>query len=231
MFTEKHHAFIVSSFYKELKNIFGNKGIDIFVKAAQTYGEQRGKRMSLRALRDGYELTYLAYFAYSEWRATPGWFDIKEKIEKNTVYWECYKCPWNTTFMENEILECGICYCKEIDKAIVRGFNPDLEFEIKGTQHNENCCRLYFTDDSVNERFYVEVEKIKKKNGDKNIKCFDYHCGHVFNTFKKTLLDVDNNGESALTVINNVKYLFSDKYDKILLEKILEYDEQNFCYL
>ncbi len=64
MFNEKTHAFIVASFYKHLTEKHGERGKDIFIKATQKYAEQRGARMAMRAMRDGYPLDYASYFAY-----------------------------------------------------------------------------------------------------------------------------------------------------------------------
>lgn len=41
-FTEKHHAFIVGSFYSLLTERFAQRGEAAFVHATQLYAEQRG---------------------------------------------------------------------------------------------------------------------------------------------------------------------------------------------
>ncbi|EHO80828.1 hypothetical protein [Fusobacterium ulcerans] len=45
-FTEKHHAFIAASFYKELVGTYEKQGEQAFVMATQRYAEQRGSRMA-----------------------------------------------------------------------------------------------------------------------------------------------------------------------------------------
>ena len=56
---EFHHAWIVSEFYRLLLERKGEAGRRAFRQAAQTYGEQRGKRMAMRAIADGRPLGLL----------------------------------------------------------------------------------------------------------------------------------------------------------------------------
>ena len=73
-FNESHHGCLVGFFYDELKKAFSKRSIAAFKKAAQIYGEQRGGRMALRALRDGQDLSYNSYFHYREWPLTQDFF-------------------------------------------------------------------------------------------------------------------------------------------------------------
>ena len=60
-FTELSHAFIAAKYYVYLKEIFGDRGEAAFLHATRYYGEQRGRRMAQRAIRDGKPLTYETY--------------------------------------------------------------------------------------------------------------------------------------------------------------------------
>lgn len=146
---EIQHAFIVSEFYRLLKAHDGENGIAVFRMAAITYGEQRGKRMAMRALRDGHPLDYEGYFAYGEYPSTDAYFDVDMWDEQGVVNERVTRCPWATVFAERGMKECGVAYCREIDRAIVRGFNPELELETASTQHLQGCCRFYFRDQKV----------------------------------------------------------------------------------
>ena len=66
-FTELSHAFIAAKYYVYLKEIFGDRGEAAFLHATRYYGEQRGRRMAQRAIRDGKPLTYETYCQYGEW--------------------------------------------------------------------------------------------------------------------------------------------------------------------
>lgn len=73
VFNEKVHAFLIGSFYQEIKEAEGPAGVECFRKAVQKTAEQRGHRMALRAMRDKKPLDYNTYMAYGEIYATlPG---------------------------------------------------------------------------------------------------------------------------------------------------------------
>ena len=130
VFNEKVHAFLIGSFYREMKAAKGPAGVECFIKAVQKTAEQRGHRMALRAMRDEMPLDYNTYMAYGEIYAT-----IPGKTEMAGEYPDAetrvYSCAWHDTFWEMDLAECGLVYCKEIDRGIVRGFNPELLFDRK----------------------------------------------------------------------------------------------------
>ena len=51
-FTEESQTFLVAAYYRELKETFGERGIEAFVHAVKQYGMQRGNRMAQRADRN-----------------------------------------------------------------------------------------------------------------------------------------------------------------------------------
>lgn len=156
-----------------MKAAKGQAGVECFIKAVQKTAEQRGHRMALRAMRDKMPLDYNTYMAYGEIYAT-----IPGKTEMAGEYPDAetrvYSCAWHDTFWEMDLAECGLVYCKEIDKGIVRGFNPELLFEQKSVLHNAPCCRLVFKNAALDNS--VPVSGDAKKD-------WDYHCGHYYKTF------------------------------------------------
>ena len=66
-FTEESQTFLVAAYYRELKETFGERGIEAFVHAVKQYGMQRGNRMAQRAIRDGQKLDYITFCRYGEW--------------------------------------------------------------------------------------------------------------------------------------------------------------------
>lgn len=170
---EKTHAYLVGLFYKHLKAQFGARGVGCFIKSTQKCAEQRGARMALRALRDGYALDFNAYMAYGEWNAT-----VKKDSREIGTYPDCqreiHSCAWHETFVEMDLLECGMVYCKDIDRGIVRGFNPDLQFELKSFLHNSPVCNMIFKNAYLDSTIPVKQE---------NKRSWDYHCGHVYKTY------------------------------------------------
>ena len=67
IFTAQHHALLFTSISREVINNIGEKnGEKLIRKAVRKYGQQRGKRMALRAKKNGHDLTVANYFAYGE---------------------------------------------------------------------------------------------------------------------------------------------------------------------
>ena len=119
---EHQHAWIVSEYYIQLVDKYGENGKKAFIQAAQTYGEERGKRMAMRAIRDGRELDFNTYFTYGEYAATPEFFDVNMWCEKGVVNEQVTRCPWADVFARRGKKDCGAVYCKEIDKAVAGGW-------------------------------------------------------------------------------------------------------------
>lgn len=192
---EKHHASIVLGFYKALAEK-GKQGLDVFVRAAQFYGEERGRRMTLRALRDGHPLDYVSYFAYGEWESTPGFYDVTMTPRPGVVDEQIRRCPWADVFRAADFTACGTAYCREIDRAIVCGFNPALLLETAQTQHDTDRCKFYFRADDITPSLFEEGGKrLEHAQGPVTLP-FHYHCGHVRAVFCRVTKDVY--GDDAL---------------------------------
>lgn len=215
VFNEKVHAFLIGSFYREMKAAKGPAGVECFIKAVQKTAEQRGHRMALRAMRDEMPLDYNTYMAYGEIYAT-----IPGKTEMAGEYPDAetrvYSCAWHDTFWEMDLAECGLVYCKEIDRGIVRGFNPELLFEQKSVLHNAPCCRLVFKNAALDNS--VPVSGDAKKD-------WDYHCGHYYKTFGEYVRTVFTNGEE---IIKNVDEKFAERYGENYLDVLHGYLETDF---
>ncbi|MDR1623349.1 MAG: L-2-amino-thiazoline-4-carboxylic acid hydrolase [Synergistaceae bacterium] len=178
-FTEKAHAFIAAKFYVHLDEAFGDRGIGTFIHATQYYAGQRGRRMAQRALRDGKKLTYETYMEYGEWVNTP---EIIEKGCANQASVEeispdyvirITRCPWHLQFKEMGLVEAGHEYCKHLDSAICRGFNPYLTYQVEQTLHKSEYCihRILGTN-------YKETPNVAKKK--EYLRGFEYHCAHSY---------------------------------------------------
>ena len=133
-FTELSHAFIAAKYYVYLKEIFGDRGEAAFLHATRYYGEQRGRRMAQRAIRDGKPLTYETYCQYGEWVNTEevkaqGLGNQSETTSLSPDFQiHIHVCPWHTQFKNMGLPEAGLLYCKDLDASISRGFNPEIRY-------------------------------------------------------------------------------------------------------
>lgn len=214
-FTEKTHAYLIGLFYKNMKEAHGQRGVDVFVKCTQKMAEQRGARMALRVLRDGYPLNFKAYMAYGEWDSSfPRRSEVVEQYpDKET---KSYLCAWHDTFAEMGLLECGMVYCKEIDRSIVRGYNPDLVFELKSYLHDSPCCDMLFKDALVGDDVTPKSETKKP---------WDYHCGHVYKTYRENILVIFEDGAE---ILSKVDAQFAEAFGPAALSVVHTFLDTNF---
>ena len=197
---EHHHAWIVSDYYRLLRERHGEAGRRAFLQAARTYGEQRGKRMAMRAIADGRPLGLLEYFAYGEYGSTDVFFDVDMWGEPGVVHEKVTRCPWADVFARRGLKDCGDDYCREIDRAIVRGFNPELELETASTQHYGGCCRFYFRQPGIPADTLDRADALTAGRRDL-ILPLRYHCAHVYHVFSSTVEGVFGAEGRAVTAL------------------------------
>ena len=166
------------------------KGELIFRKAIRRYGEERGRRMALRARTDRKELTMLNYLIYGEWSLTPG--EMTQRMEQNNhnnMRMLVERCPWQAAWMEEDLSAYGRLYCQEIDLALVRGFNPQLHLDVLKTQTNDRLpCDFIFhgVPLSVSNSLALMVGQ-KINPGKRVILPWEYHVGHLYKTISDVL--------------------------------------------
>lgn len=180
-FDETVHTDIVIAFYRALQRSLPDHMLQpVFLKCVQQYGEERGRRMAMRALKMGYMLDYNAYRACGEWASTrPELADSRpgEPIE-GMSHSRNYHCLWCETFRSRNASDVGKVYCSEIDRSIVRGFNPDMHFELREYAHTGECCDFVFGP------YNPAVELPRPVGG---VKDFAFHCAHMYHSFCHTL--------------------------------------------
>ncbi|MCP4022129.1 MAG: L-2-amino-thiazoline-4-carboxylic acid hydrolase, partial [Desulfobacteraceae bacterium] len=191
-FTPRHHALLFSSIAKAVLDEVGKvQGEKYIRKAVAVYGQQRGRRMALRAQHNGHPLSMANYFAYGEWEAPKGEMNLvfKEKVPDARVH--ISKCPWHSVWKEKDLLDYGRYFCMEIDTALVNGFNPDLVINIHATRTNGGeCCDFVFKD--ANLSFFALLSLAFKKKftpGKSAIMPWEYHVGHLFKTLGEVFAD------------------------------------------
>lgn len=225
-FNEHHHAFISAIFFKRLVAETAVDGKEVFVLATQRYGEQRGSRMAQRAIRDGKPRDFAAYCAYGEWSYTEDYFAQGKHIEtlsKSPDYhYRVHACPWHDQYKEMDLIEGAILYCREIDLAIARGFNPHLVFEVNEIMHDGRFCDFRLKEADLEVKGY-EVNPARAKLP------FEYHCGHVYTTFTKISSSILK--AKGKKIANAVVKDFSLVYGAEMAKRLKEYLKIDFNIL
>lgn len=231
-FTPQLHALLFSSIVKAIFSHTDTKnGEQVISKAVKKYGRQRGKRMALRAQKNGHDVDFISYFAYGEWVAPENDMNLRIIEKTPDVRLNIFKCPWHTVWKENNLLDYGKYFCKDIDSALVYGFNPKLEIKINSTQtHGDDLCDFVFKNGNLTVFKLLGLAYKKKiKPGKTAIMPWDYHAGHLFKTMggiinKELGYTADKIIENAL--IDFIKFCSADH-----IEIIQKYKNTNFDIL
>lgn len=177
-FTPTHHALLFGWIAQAVIERTGaERGEAILRRAVRRYGEERGRRMVLRAQVAGHPLSMASYLAYGEWRAAPEDFERRTFVRAPHLETHVYRCPWHSAWRENGLLPYGRLYCLEIDEALVRGFNPALRLEVNGTLANgAPRCAFVYHDARPPGAPELMVDSAR------TVKPWEYHIGHLWAT-------------------------------------------------
>lgn len=224
-FNEWTHAFIPARYYVNLTEAFGEKGRKAFVQGTHRYGEQRGRRMAQRAIRDGRELTFETYLQYGEWLNTDfsrekGVSNASERVAYSPDFvLKITRCAWHARFKDMGLVDGGHEYCNHLDIAICRGFNPYLVFEVEKTLHKSDCC----IHGMKNANFEEGATFSNKKE---YVQPFEYHCGHSYWCYHEVTAAIF--GASGELVAAKVMEDFSKEYGPEMADKVASYRYVNF---
>lgn len=218
-FDERHHAWILSEFYDLLLNEYREQGERVFLFVSRTYGEQRGKRMAMRALRDNRPLDFVSYFAYGELELTDQFFDVKSAAKQGEVVEKVTRCPWAAVFAQRNLVNCGVVYCTEIDRAVLRGFNPDLLLQVRSTQHRGKCCEFHFQDSEIDPHTLERAASLAKGLTDATAP-MAYHCAHLYHTFAQLLpaLFPAQGGGIPMRVLQGFEKTYGEEAGRTLIQ-------------
>lgn len=230
--TATHHALLFSCIAKSLMDKVGKeKGEPLIRKAVQIYGHQRGKRMALRARANTHALTMANYLAYGEWSVPKEEMDFRLVDKTPHARMQVVKCPWHSAWEKRGLIEFGKYFCKEIDEALVHGFNPDLTIEIKSTQTNggSHCEFLFKGADLTFFKLLGLGYKKKISPGARAVMSWEYHSGHLYKTlgqvFQKELGDV------SIQIMNTGLKEFTQFFPDCPPESITQFQNTDFNIL
>ncbi len=180
LLTPKNHSIMFALIAKNMVTTFGETGENAIINAVVKYGNQRGKRMAIRAKLDGQPLDVKSYLAYGEWEAATGETDWRFNHIKPEFKMENHKCPWFDAWEEYGINEFGKLYCTAVDAALAEGFGS-LELKVLQTlSFGKSCCEFIFVHNELAESDLEELDILKSKLGSKAKMPWDYHIAHLY---------------------------------------------------
>ena len=228
--TERHHAFLIGLFYREMVDQWGSEGEAFFAQATREYAEQRGYRMAKRAQKHGFALDFSAYFSHGEWAPTEP-PTLKGQSFSDGLDWVILnpECPWLSTFQAMGEPACARAYCALIDKYLLKGFNPALALEVETFLQDSDYCTFRWKDADLSEEDWVKIAQVKSQYTHENVMSFAYHICHVWKSFK-LVLEREMGEESGL-VLDRVKERFQDKYGVEALAQMIACEAMDFNLL
>lgn len=228
-FSEHHHAILFGLIAREIFERMGKGAGDRALRAAvRRYGEQRGRRMALRALAHGDELGMTNFLAYGEWRSGTGLGQNEISVEGAHIHMVVPRCPWALTWMEEDLSTYGRLYCQEIDQALMRGFNPDLIIDVNKTQTNdgEPCDFLYHQAALLLLDTLTYIQEKSTELASRTVMPWEYHCGHLYKTLGEVA--TDKLGDAGWEAVRAALDEFAARFGNGAAQVVLNYQKTDF---
>jgi hypothetical protein len=228
-FTETHHALLFGWLSKAIiEGVGEQRGKVVVSKALRKYGEERGRRMALRAKGSGHALDVANFFVYAEYRPISGKMKAKVAEKSPSFTLEASRCPWCDAWNENGLLPYGRLYCLDIDEAVLRGFNPNLKMDVEGTLSNgAEKCKLVYREANLTLFSYLLVGyKRAIRPGKRVVMPWEYHVGHLFKTFEISI--IEDLGELGRKASESAIHEFSKRYGEPAARQILAFRTTDF---
>jgi hypothetical protein len=231
-FSEQHHALLFALIAKEIvEQARKDAGEAVLRVAVRRYGKQRGRRMAMRALANGDDLSMTSFLIYGEWRSGTGLGKHDQTVLGSDVRMVVPRCPWTLTWMEASLSEYGRLYCLEIDKALVHGFNPHLLIDVNKTQTNdgEPCDFLFHQAALLSGDTLAYIRDKSAVLASKTVMPWDYHCGHLYKTFYEII--TQELGDASQEAVRAALDEFAARFGEEAAQVVLAYQETDFDQL
>ena len=178
--TVHHHALLFAYLAREACLRFAAEGEAAVLEGVRRYGEGRGRRTAETACSHGYEndLVGLMLFGELDFAATGN----VSHIEQETPYavMVASRCGWRNAWQAEGVLEYGRLYCREIDAAVMRGFDPAFRFAVGGTMSDgEAVCRFLYYDGRLGPDEHERLRRGRELLGGANLRPFAFHAGEL----------------------------------------------------
>jgi hypothetical protein len=229
-FTETHHALLFGWMAQALLAQAGEQaGEAVIRKAVRQYGNERGRRMALRAKANRHALTMANFIAYGEWKPSPGLGHKMQKVEKTPAFKvHIHQCPWHQAWKDRGLVAVGRLYCLEVDKALVHGFNPDLVLGVNGTlPDGAEHCEFVYHDANLTPINYLKLAYHKYiKPGKSAAMPWEYHLGHLYTTFERVA--VEALGEAGRSAVQTGLDEFTRQFGQAAAQRVAAYRTVDF---
>jgi hypothetical protein len=216
-FSAADHARLFGWISRAVINRVGDeRGPAVVRQAVRRYGEQRGRRMAMRAQAHGDPMTMDTFLAYGELRIRQGESVFETMQEKSDLVSRAVRCAWHQAWQADDVLPYGELYCLDVDHALLRGFNPELRIEVNSRlSGGDPCCEFVYHD--------VAGADV---GGGRVTMPWIYHLGHLFNTAGEVIaLELGEVGEDAMA---EALAEFAANYGEEAAQAVAAYQDTDF---
>ena len=219
-FTPTQHAMLFAWISRELVQKFGEERAGSVIRSAvRKYGNQRGRRMALRAEADGRPLDMFNYLVYGEWTAPQGEMQTEDTAFNPHLRSKVHKCPWSTAWEKNGLTAYGKYYCMEVDEALAEGYNPQLTLQVFQTKTNgADYCDFSFNDAHLDDKNARLLAERKAAVSGQSVKPWDYHMAHLLKTISQVVQE--NFGPEGEDAVRRALLIFEETYGSKTLESV-----------
>lgn len=135
---------LLGSIAAEVIARFGDEGREAIIAGVRRYGEERGRRLAERVKSEGREPDFASFTVCSD--LDTGYHRMEPHMEEGRLRVEVSYCPLAQALKEWGLEEYGKYFCRNIDAAIMRGYNPEryeTVCERNLTEGAETCTIIY----------------------------------------------------------------------------------------
>jgi hypothetical protein len=204
------------------------EGERIFRSGVVKYGNQRGRRMAMRAEANGHPLTMTNYFAYAEVKLKRSDLEMELLERSPHARWRASTCPWTVAWEKNDLMDYGRYFCREIDRAVVQGFNDNLVLEVNSIMSDGAAyCDMTFMDANFTFPKLAGLGWKKTVRPGRSAQMpWEYHVGHLYKTLGEVV--AEELGDQAPGVMATALDRFSDEFGEAAGATVLAYQNTDF---
>ena len=135
---------LLGTLAREVIERFGDEGREAVIEAVKRYGEERGRRLAERVKSEGREPTFASFTVCSD--LDTSYHEMVPSVEEGALRVTVSYCPLAAALKEWGLEEYGKYFCRNIDAAIMRGYNPEryeTVCEHNLTEGADTCVIVY----------------------------------------------------------------------------------------
>lgn len=128
---------------KHVEKHFGQEGLDVLADAIKEFGMERGQDIARRAAAAGKPNTPENYLDHYDMERSE-LFGYQNDYQPEGIYQEFTDCVFANTWIKAGDERYGRIYCENIDPAIAKGYNQDMECIHDKIMYDDNKCTFCF---------------------------------------------------------------------------------------